>query len=134
MTLCKQIQLSWIRPLIRVIQQFFSFILYRFNSEFIINSLEPNLQYKVDEWERQVLAQANETIGYSKIPIISDRKICWYTECTGAALMADAARAYLEKYTTSGNEWANTVAATVWHGGALSDTDLDIGAGNILNN
>jgi hypothetical protein len=43
--------------------------------------------------------------------------------------MADAARAFLEKNTTAGNEWANTVAATVWHGGALSDTDLDIGAG-----
>jgi len=96
-------------------------------------TLDPDLQYKVDEWERQVLIQANETIGYTKIPIISDRKFCWYTECTGGALIADAARAFLEKNTTAGNDWADTVAATVWHGGALSDTDLDIGAGNKPN-
>lgn len=76
-----------------------------------------------------MLTQANETIGYTKIPIISDRKICWYEECTGAALMADAARWFLEKITTSNNDWSNTVAATVWHGGALADTDLDLGAG-----
>lgn len=91
----------------------------------------PELQGKVDQWERQVLTQANETIGYTKIPIISDRKICWYEECTGAALMADAARWFLEKITTSSNDWSNTVAATVWHGGALADTDLDLGAGPI---
>lgn len=91
----------------------------------------PELQGKVDQWERQVLTQSNETIGYTKIPIISDRKICWYEECTGAALMADAARWFLEKITTSNNDWSNTVAATVWHGGALADTDLDLGAGPI---
>ena len=96
--------------------------------------LDVDLQYKVDEWERQVLTQANETIGYTKILIISDRKICWYTECTGATLMADAARAFLEKYTTVGNEWFNTVAATVWHGGALSDTDIKAGNSNAQNN
>lgn len=45
--------------------------------------------------------------------------------------MADAARWFLEKYTTKNATWKNTVAATVWHGGALSDTDLDLGAGGV---
>ena len=76
-----------------------------------------------------MLTQTNEVIGYAKIPIISDRKYCWYEECTGASMMADAARWFLEKNTTATNLWDFSVAAAVWHGGALSDTDLDIGPG-----
>ncbi len=72
-----------------------------------------------------MLIQSNETIGFTKTPLVSDKKFCWYGECTGAAMMADAARWYLEKNTTSGNTWSETVAATVWHGGALTDTELD---------
>lgn len=87
------------------------------------------MQGKVDEWERQVLTVSNETIGYTKIPIISETKYCWFAECTGGSLMADAARWYLEKNMTKDNPWARTVAATVWHGGAMTDTDLDISAG-----
>ena len=40
-------------------------------------------------------------------------------------MMADAARWYLEKNMTAGDDWQNTVAAAVWHGGALVDTGLD---------
>ena len=83
------------------------------------------MQYKVDQWEREVLTKSNETIGFTKTPIVSDKKVCWYGECTGAAMMADAARWYLEKNMTAGNDWQNTVAAAVWHGGALVDTGLD---------
>lgn len=46
-------------------------------------------------------------------------------------MMADAARWFLEKNLTSGNDWSKTVAAAVWHGGALTDTDLDISEGNL---
>lgn len=95
---------------------------------------DPVLQAKVDDWERTVLTVSNLTIGYTKTPIISDRKYCWYGECTGASLMADAARWYLEKNSTRSTPWQYTFAATVWHGGALTDTNtLDLGEGYSLH-
>lgn len=90
------------------------------------------MQLQVDEWERTVLKESNETIGYTKLPIVSDRSECWYRECTGASMMADAARWYLENNVTVNNSWNDSVAAVVWHGGALSNTDLGLTAGPIL--
>lgn len=43
--------------------------------------------------------------------------------------MADAALWFLSKNESKTQEWANSPAAAVWHGGALSDTDLDLGPG-----
>lgn len=90
---------------------------------------DPALQAKVDNWERVVLTQSKEVIGYSKTPIYSDRQYCWYGECNGASLMADAALWFLSKNESNTQAWANSPAAAVWHGGALADTDLDISPG-----
>ena len=94
-------------------------------------SIDTEMQLQVNEWERTVLIESNETIGYTKLPIVSDRSVCWYRECTGASMMADAARWYLEHNVTVNNNWYDSVAAVVWHGGALSNTDLGLTAGPI---
>lgn len=83
----------------------------------------------MDEWERTVLIQSNETLGVTKVPIISNIQSCWYGECTGASMMADAARWFLEHNVTTNNGWSDSIAACVWHGGALSNTDLGINPG-----
>ena len=94
--------------------------------------IDPDLQAKVDEWEQLVLQVTEEKIGFTKIPIVSDRASCWYQECSGGNLMTDAARWYLENKVTVNETWKNSIAATVWHGGALSATDLGISAGKSI--
>jgi 2',3'-cyclic-nucleotide 2'-phosphodiesterase (5'-nucleotidase family) len=82
------------------------------------------LQGQIDDWEREVLTKSEEVIGSTKIPIITNRHICWYSECSGGNLMADAARWYLETKHQNSSNWENSVAAAVWHGGSMVHTAL----------
>jgi len=98
---------------------------------------DPTLQGQVDDWEREVLTKSEEVIGSTKVPIVTNRHICWYSECSGGNLMADAARWYLETKHQNSTNWENSVAAAVWHGGsmvhtALTDTIGQIKFGDIL--
>jgi 5'-nucleotidase len=75
--------------------------------------LDPTLQGLVDDWEREVLTKSEEVIGSTKVPIVTNRHICWYSECSGGNLMADAARWYLETKHQNSTNWENSVAAAV---------------------
>lgn len=79
-----------------------------------------------------MIEESNRTLGYTKLPIISNSGACWYHECTAGSMIADAARWYLEhNYTATNQEWSKSVAACVWHGGAMASTNLLEGPGNI---
>lgn len=82
---------------------------------------DPELQLKVDDWERQVVIQADEQIGSTKIALTTERRVCWYRECNMANLMADAARWYVDTRAnaTAGAPWSQSVAAAVWHAGSI---------------
>jgi len=54
-----------------------------------------------------------------KVPIIGTNEVCWYEECSGGNLMSDAAYWYLEQVPYQNKSWKESVAATVWHGGAI---------------
>ena len=78
---------------------------------------------QVDNWERKVKSDSETEINsYVKVPIVGSSKSCWYGECSGGNLMSDAARWYLEKTRYLKQSWKDTVAATLWHGGAMTGT------------